>query len=81
MESLRSDLAVLMSEFKNSFLQLVQAQGVVKEDMELLTSKVCTLEREADTLQTQVMGSVAELGGEIISSLTDLLSNSMIKLK
>jgi len=72
MEGLRSDLDTWMNESKHAVLQFVKVQDSVRESVETLTSKVCILERNS---KEQIKA------GDVITSLTDLLSTSLHKCK
>lgn len=72
-ESLRLEVVKAVQEAKISTMQ----EGC----MDILTEKVSILAKEVDVVQKQLLSSVAELGGDILSSVSQLISTSMEAIK
>jgi len=79
--SLRIDFARLLQESKNAVVRSEKTQEAVDENVDFLIGKVSGMQKESDSLQAQLLSSVAELGGEIISKVSDLISGSLMTMK
>jgi len=80
-ESLRLDLARLMQESKNSVVRVAKAQEAINDSFDALSNKVSAMQDHSDSGQTKVLSSISELGGEIVKSLSGLLSANLSSLK
>jgi len=80
-ENLRSDLVRLMQESKNSVVRVAKTQDTINEDVDILMSKMSELEKQADSAHAQFVTSTAELGGDIITSISELISTSLSTMR
>lgn len=81
--SLNSELTELIRDGKQNLKSIPEMHDTIKEEVqfEMLMNKLSVLEKETDFAQNKLIGCVAELGGDIISSMSELLSQCMVTLR
>merc|ERR1712125_121588 len=78
---MRLELAKLMQDAKNLVLQKPDMHGTANACIEIHMLKLSALEKQADSFQKELLGTIADLKGVILSKMSDLLSMSMVNMK